>query len=166
VTFAPLTDPLLLARQRRDYMYWRRPAGRRHPKSPGKTMDYGAITLPRGLGIHGFESRGTFTLQLAEAFTRHEHDVVLEFKAVGMREDDALNVALNGHDIPASDPERFHAWDGHNFRGEHEPYELFRVRPNHALFRWGGHELAVTMRNQAHKGDVRIKEVNLQVLPR
>lgn len=162
----PISDPAVLARQYRDYYFWRRPPGRRITMSPGEVPHYDVMSLSHRAGVYGFESRGTFDFRLAEDLTQGDVSAAMEFKAVGIVEGDVIEVALNGWEIKPDRIRRFYIWDGKDFHGKHEPYELFRIRLKPGDVARGDNEFAVSLRSDGVlDGSVSIEELNIKVHP-
>ncbi len=161
----PISDPAVLARQYRDYYFWRRDRGRRIARSPAEVPHYDVMSLWRPVGVYGFESRGTFDFRLAEDLTKGDISAVMEFKAVGIVEGDVFEVALNGWEIARDRIRRYHVWDGTDWQGKPEPYELFRIHLEPGDLVYGDNELAVSLRPESHKGTVDIEDLNIKVYP-
>ena len=72
---------------------------------------------------------------------------------------------MNGWEVAPERIKRFEIWDGKNWQGEDEPYELFRIQLEPGDVVRGDNEFAVSLRPQAGKGSVRIEELNIKVHP-
>ena len=174
---APMRDPRTLAEYDRHYPFWRLLARQDiHYESVNEgTMTYDVIQLDRA----GQDPRGTFDFRLAEDLADPKLSAMMEFKAVGMTEDDAIVVALNGKTVPDDLVERVYIWDGTNHEGdlirqgdvylEHhhgkpEPYYLCRLPLSSPPMLFGDNQLAVSLRGPAGAERViTIEEVDIKV---
>ncbi len=163
MNLAPITDPTTLAKHQRDFLFWRRSVGEPNPNNPAGGIRYDVIILDRSVA----GARGTFAFRLAEDLTKQDVSAVMEFKVVGMNEEDVVAVQLNGKVVSPEILNRFFIWDGTNSEGEHEPYHLYRLRLEPQLIEFGDNELAIGLTKAADRdGAIRIEEVNVKVRPR
>ena len=163
IELAPMADPAMLSKRYRDYWPWRRRFGRVHPNSPVGGINYDVIHLDRSdPGAHG-----SFSFRLAEDLTKQDVTAFMEFKAIGMMEDDVVEVRLNGRKVPPDAIKRFHIWDGTDHKGRHGPYDLHRIHLGPQLIVFGDNEIAARLTRAGSKtGVIRIEEVNVKVYPR
>jgi hypothetical protein len=160
---APIADPKTLAKHYRDYVYWGRHFGMVHPNSPVGSIRYAVIRLDRAEA----GARGTFGFRLADDLTRKDVSAVMEFKAVGLDEADAIEVQLNGRTVSPEALKQFYIWDGTDHKGNFEPYTLFRMPLGPRSLVFGDNEIAVGLTSSARtEGVIRIEEVNVKVHPR
>ncbi len=163
IELEPITNPATLAKHYRDYLFWRRRIGKVHPSSPVGSIQYAVIHLDRAKA----GARGTFDFRLADDLTRQDVSAVMEFKAVGMDEDDAVEVQLNGKTVSPEIVKRFYIWDGTDHKGKYGPYYLYRLPLGPRSLVFGDNEIAVGLTNAAsNTGVIRIEEVNVKVHPR
>jgi len=171
----PLRDPRTLAEYDRDYLFWRLRGPVACCNEPA--MQYDVIHLDRAEE----NPRGAFSFRLAEDLMDPKLSATMEFKAVGMTDDDAIEVTLNGETVAPDLVDRTHVWDGTGAlkqkkftgpegevkwikQGDREPYDLFRFPLGSPPMVFGDNELAVGLTACAgDKGVIRIEEVDIKV---
>ena len=171
----PLRDLRVLGEYDRDYLFWR------HHGPPqaanAAAMQYDVINLNRA----ATNPRGTFQFRLAEDLTDPKLSAVMEFKAVGMAEEDALEVELNRQKVAADRIKCFQVWDGTGElksyqvkdrygkdkwirEGDHEAYYLCRLPLGSPPMLYGDNQLAVRLAKSAgSEGVIRVEEVDIKV---
>jgi len=137
----PVGDPQTLAGRFRDYRFFHREIGKVHPNNPAGTIKYDVIHLDRSNPGAG----GAFGFRVADHLAYVNGSAVMEFKAVGIVQDDAVEVALNSKNVPPAALTRLHIWDGKNRTDEYEPYDLFRIVLTGDRVIYGDNELAVVL---------------------
>ena len=173
----PMRDPRTLAEYDRHYPFWRLlPRQDIHYESINEgTMTYDVIQLDRTEQ----DPRGTFDFRLAEDLADPKLSAMMEFKAVGMTEEDAIVVTLNGKTVPDDLVERVYIWDGTNHegnvtrngdvylehhRGNSEPYYLCRLPLSAPPIVFGDNQLAIRLSGSSGtEGVITIEEVNVKV---
>ena len=115
-------------------------------------MQYDVIHLDRTTN----PAEGTFDFRLAENLSDPQVSAVLEFKAVGMSNEENLAVGINGRATDTDRVQRRRSDDG--------GYVLHSVRLEPGDVRFGDNRLTVRLAKAAGKdGAVRIEEVNVRI---
>jgi len=159
---SPVRDPRTLAGRHRDYRFFHRVIGKVHPNNPVGNIKYDVIHLDRSKP----GTVGTFAFRIAEDLSGVRPSAAMDFKAVGMVDQDDIEVSLNGKKVSPENLTRIHIWDGTNKDKEHEPYDLIRIDLNGDRVVYGDNELGVVLTKAGQEGGViRIEEVGISVHP-
>ena len=160
----PMRDPQVLGEYDRDYRFFER-----HPVAAAANeaaLQYDVIHLD-GAG----ESSETFTFRLAEVLTDSNVVATMQFAAVGVNEQDDIEVACNGQKVAEADISRLYFWDGtqgthaqERDQAEHEPYYRYSLPLASPPIVFGDNVLAVRLhRPPGSDRQVRIEDVQVTV---